>query len=49
MGQNAIKSDFNKQKLSMKCNFIKKGLKYYTCKWREVSVNPKGNLTKHQE
>ena len=36
MGQNVVKSDFNKQNVSMKCNFIKKGLKYYTCKWREV-------------
>ena len=34
-------------KVSMSCNFIKKLLKYYTCKRREVQVNCKGHLTKH--
>ena len=41
-----VKSDFN---VSMYCDFIKKWLKYYTCKECEDEVNRKGHLTKLQE
>ena len=41
-----MKSGFN---VSMYCDFIKKGLEYYTCKQREDEVNRKGHLTKLQE
>ena len=41
-----VKSDFN---VSMYCDFIKKRLKYYTCKECEDEANRKGHLTKLQE
>ena len=41
-----MKSDFN---VSMYCDFIKKGSKYYTCKECEDEVIRKGHLTKLQE
>ena len=41
-----VKSDFN---VSMYHDFIKKWLKYYTCKECEDEVNRKGHLTKLQE
>ena len=33
----------------MKCNFIKKKLKYHICKGRKIEVNLKGKPTKNQE
>ena len=41
-----VRSDFN---VSMNCDFIKKWLKYHTCKECEDEVNRKGHLTKIQE
>ena len=33
----------------MKCNLIKKKLKYNICKGRKIEVNVKGKPMKHQE
>ena len=44
--QNVVKSGFN---VSMYCDFIKKGSKYYTCKECEDEVIRKGHLTKLQK
>ena len=41
-----MKSDFN---VSTYCDFIKKWLKYYTCKECEDAANRKGHLTKLQD
>ena len=46
MEQNAVKSDF---KRIHKLKFHQKVNRYYTCKRREVEMNHKGHLTKHQK